>query len=103
MEKKDKRLEVKAGREYIILLGEQNPFDGSYPTESVTELVRCKDCKHRPTGDYDAPHDENGESDYTCPCLNQSDSYYSWIPDDDWFCADGERKDGDENGECEKV
>ena len=61
------------------------------------ELVRCKDCKHRPKvveekdsvgvmeTHYEFPEDSK------CPCQNTNDQYYSWCPDDDWFCADGER------------
>lgn len=62
------------------------------------EVVRCKDCKHRPKeipfvtsyGEHDTYLDfPNGSK---CPCQNTSDQYYSWNPEDDWFCADGERK-----------
>lgn len=47
--------------------------------EYVCELVRCKDCKHR----YHSAE---------CPCLCD-DHFYPWIPDDDWFCKKGERKE----------
>ena len=65
----------------------------------MTELIRCKDCKHRPTvpdgityGDgFDLKFPEGSK----CPCQCLDDGYYSWYPEDDWFCADGERKDGD--------
>lgn len=50
-------------------------------------VVRCKDCKHRPTQKKCFP-------DMVCPC-QCSDSYYSWVPPDDWYCADGERNGGD--------
>lgn len=53
----------------------------------MVEVVRCKDCKHRPTQKKCFP-------DMVCPC-QCSDSYYSWVPPDDWYCADGERKGGD--------
>ena len=62
------------------------------------ELVRCKDCKHRPkefqfTTSYGAKQTYlEFPDDSKCPCWNPSDEYYSWNPDDDWFCADGERK-----------
>lgn len=53
------------------------------------EIIRCKDCKHRPK------LDEDGELDfpptYRCPCYCD-DCYYSWMPKDDWFCGNGERK-----------
>ena len=56
-------------------------------------VVRCKDCKHRPTMvendrgwrgsfDLDFPDDK-------CPCQCE-DPWYSWQPKDDWFCANGE-------------
>ena len=45
-----------------------------------TAIVYCKNCKHRPFPDYGCP----------CQC---DDGYYSWYPDDDWFCGNGELKD----------
>ena len=46
------------------------------------EIVRCKDCKHR---------DETTED-----CANvDSVCYRNGYIKEDWFCADGERKDGD--------
>lgn len=61
------------------------------------ELVLCKDCKHRPK----KPDWENYESgfdiefpDGKCPCQCSGDEWYSWYPKDDWFCAEGERKEG---------
>lgn len=45
---------------------------------SEQELVRCKDCKHRGT--------------YGCPVYVGGDGMCS--EPDDWFCADGERRDG---------
>ena len=45
------------------------------PTVDAVPVVRCKDCKYFKTR----------------LCENE-DNY------DDWFCADGERKDGDGNG-----
>lgn len=72
----------------------------------MTEVVRCKDCKHRP---YLAKRKYDGktvifrplklegalyedEEDETCPFLC-SDSYYDRLPPDDFFCAYGEVKD----------
>jgi len=61
------------------------------------EIVRCKDCKHRPikTGEDD---DDIEFPDAKCICENPDDDWYSWYPDDDWFCGNGERKDGDGDG-----
>ena len=44
------------------------------PTIDAVEVVRCRDCKHR-----------------------YSDSWCEYVDDDDnFYCARGERKDGDE-------
>lgn len=61
-----------------------------YGLEGCREVVRCKDCKHRPKG-TGANHDLEFP-DYVCPCQCE-DYYYSWMPKDDWFCRDGERKE----------
>ena len=46
------------------------------PTVEAVEIVRCRDCKHR-----------------------HSDSWCEYVDDDDnFYCARGERKDGDGNG-----
>lgn len=69
----------------------------------MDEIVRCKDCIHRghlePTnamfsGGYCIVFPSE---DYECPARCE-DSYCNWHPDDDWFCANGERKEatGDE-------
>ena len=69
--------------------------DGTH--KDMVEVVRCKDCKHRPK----EPNLETFESGFDiefpegskCPCQCSGDEYYSWYPEDDWFCADGERRD----------
>jgi len=43
------------------------------------ELVRCRECIRR--GTYDCPIYVGGDADHGSP--------------DDWFCADGERRDDD--------
>lgn len=64
----------------------------------VAELIRCKECKHRPIKE-----DANGENygfnliepndgDERCPCL-VSDGWYSWMPKDDFYCGYGERSE----------
>ena len=62
------------------------------------KVVRCKDCIHKPEKDTDY---ENGFDiyfpDYVCP-LRCEDGWFNSMPTDNWFCANGERKDG-ENGE----
>ena len=66
------------------------------PTIDAVEVVRCKDCKHRPIkGDGNivyAPNDSDGWDDDTCPCLCE-DCYYNWMPEDDFFCKRGERRE----------
>ena len=47
-----------------------------------TEIVRCKDCEY------------HGGKDYHCPCNSTGDPFLDWVPDEDWFCADGKRKEG---------
>ena len=41
-------------------------------------VVRCKDCVNSGTS--------------RCPCHYSGDPYIDWNPDDNWFCADGERR-----------
>lgn len=49
------------------------------------EIVRCKDCKHRPTYPEAYGAEINGRWCYWCELLR------AWKPYD-WFCADGERQ-----------
>lgn len=64
-------------KEYIIKIGDEPDIMGNYPlTEKAKELVRCKDCRKRGT--------------VMCHLW-----FNSPIPKDSWFCADGERKEGD--------
>ena len=63
----------------------------------MPEIIRCKDCKHKPhTSDkYDYDNGDCGLEiifpDYRCPC-RCDDEYYNHIPDDDWFCGNAERR-----------
>ena len=50
-----------------------------YEQLSSTEIVRCKDCKHRD------PEDKK------CDCGH--DIMWQLPREDNWFCADGERKE----------
>ena len=63
--------------------------DGTH--KDMVEVVRCKDCKHRPKKPYrfDIEFPEGSK----CPCQCSDDQYYSWYPEDDWYCANGERMD----------
>lgn len=70
-----------------------NRLNNLAPVDAV-EVVRCKDCKHRPTG---SNRDDLEFPDEKCPCQCE-DYWYSWKPTDEWYCGNGERKDGDGNG-----
>lgn len=59
----------------------------------VVEVVRCKDCVHRPTVEDPEKRGFNVHfPDDMCPC-QCDDGWYNWYPKDDWFCAYGERKE----------
>ena len=69
--------------------------------EIVGEVVRCKDCIHRPIPmGKSAPvaplwmNPEVGyqEDDMTCPYLCD-DNWYNKMPDDNGYCDKGERKE----------
>lgn len=56
----------------------------------LEQVVRCKDCKHKPSGSG-VNHDIEFP-DEICPCQCE-DYWYSWMPKDDFFCAWGERRE----------
>ena len=60
------------------------------PTIDAVPVIRCEDCKHKPSG-TGSNHDLEFPDD-VCPCRCE-DCWYSWMPDDNWFCGDGERKE----------
>ena len=74
--------------------------------EDVVEVVRCKDCKHRPVMVWSKAYDDfdvlapevDGKEDWICPCLVEDDPYYSWSPNDNWFCGNGERREDNGDG-----
>lgn len=61
------------------------------------KVVRCKDCRYRPYLPKECSPDESDGFDLVfpydgkCPCECE-DGWYSYIPEDDWFCANGKRK-----------
>ena len=61
--------------------------------KNQTEVVRCKDCKHRGVM---AEGQVSGRyitwPDIECPFQSLDDPSYSWIPVDDWYCPRGERE-----------
>ncbi len=65
----------------------------------LPELIRCKDCKHRPKIDQEDVKNDTVDGfsfefpdDFKCPCRCE-DPYYNWMPKDDWYCGNGERKE----------
>ena len=68
--------------------------------EYVQDLVRCGECKHKPIKEdvngenYGFNLIEPTEGDKRCPCL-VSDGWYSWMPDDNFYCKFGERKESE--------
>lgn len=55
--------------------------------------VRCEDCKHRPTDPKGHNYGQDLEfPDDVCTC-QVGDNWYSWMPDGNWFCANGEPKE----------
>ena len=57
--------------------------DGT-PTIDAVPVVRCKDCKHH----FDGEH-----TDKCCEVLMEKAKWQiEIVTDDDWFCADGEKK-----------
>ena len=74
-------------------------FIMAIPAADVQSVTHCKDCVYRP---YYEPSDSKSVSDLVfpdyrfnpCPCRVE-DVWYSWMPDDDWFCAYGKRKGGE--------
>ena len=68
-------------------------FDYGYKAGKEA-VVRCKDCKHRPKKPDWETYEDGADIEFPdgkCPCQCSSDRYYSWYPDDDWYCAEGER------------
>ena len=56
------------------------------------ELIRCKGCKHRPKKIGEGTQGFDLEfPDWKCPC-QCDDGWYNWMPEDDWYCGNGERK-----------
>ena len=64
------------------------------PYQNMGELVRCKDCKHRPilNGKFRNGFDLEFPTSI-CPCQCYEDEYYSWMPGDYWFCPYGAKKE----------
>lgn len=64
------------------------------PAVDVVEVVRCRDCKHRIVNEH---FGKRGYIQLKAMCeLDTGDPFELGrnAEEDDWFCADGERKDG---------
>lgn len=74
-------------------------YDASGNPLDMVHVVSCRDCKHRPTDNRDMD-DMTGFAiefpDEKCPC-QCNDGWYNWYPGDDWFCANGERKEDEKD------
>ena len=57
---------------------EGKPYVSTYSEE---ELIRCKDCKKHRKEDCKVEHHD----------FYPDGEVYSFIPDDDWFCADAKK------------
>ena len=62
-------------KEYIVQARAQETID-SFDAYNAPEIIRCKNCKY---------YDGNGT------CMKNGIAFLT----DNWFCADGERKDDD--------
>lgn len=66
------------------------------PAADVVKVVRCRECKHRIVNEN---YGKRGYMKLKAMCdLDTNDCFQlgRCAEDDDWFCADGERKDGAE-------
>ena len=55
------------------------------------EIIRCKDCKHRPFDSEDTQGFGVEFPDEKCPCQCE-DGWYNWRPNNEWFCGNAERR-----------
>lgn len=81
-------------KEYICIYDEDEMQYIPNPYLKDNELIRCKDCKHRPKRLHEDDRDGfNLEfPDEKCPCQCE-DPWYNWMPSDDWHCGNGEAKE----------
>lgn len=81
------------------------PITDGKPTDCpLIKIVTCKECKHRPIkddpdgADYGFNIVEPTDGDDICPCLVE-DGWYSWMPNDNFYCGRGERRNDELNTE----
>ena len=75
--------------EYVEVVYKDDIDDA--PTIDAVPVVRCKDCKHRPFDGEDTQGFGVEFPDGKCPC-QCDDGWYSWRPNNEWFCANAERR-----------
>ena len=83
-------------KEAIIQYNEDPNNNDNHMVISWKPIVRCQDCKHRPKEPnwktYESGFDLEFPEGSKCPCRCSGDEWYSWYPEDDWFCANSEHK-----------
>lgn len=69
------------------------------PAADVEPVVQCRECIHRPsvTGVTHYVHFPDDVCPYQC-----DDTWYSRMPPNDWYCADGKRKDGGQDEQIDE-
>ena len=96
IKREDAKRVLNKGLRYMRAFGVNRclPMIDEVPSADVVEVVRCKDCKHRP---IDTQEEGNGfdyefPEEYGCPGYCD-DGYYAQRFDDNFFCACAERAD----------
>lgn len=79
---REKAIEILEG--LAVPISAETAFDMAIDALEQPEIVRCKDCKHR------------DPEDHKCDCGHTI--LWQLPRDDDWFCADAEREEGEANG-----
>ena len=88
-DKSNELTQVSAIREYIE---RQKAFLDKFPTIDAVPVVRCRECKHRYTGNCPMYfHDSYWHEGY-----EEYVDDYTDHTEDDYFCPKGERKEGAE-------
>ena len=90
LEKGQKSRRYKLGEIWELNFDEIREALETVPSVDAVEVVRCKDCKYKPVG-TGCNHDLEFPVHYKCPC-ECDDYWYSWMPKDNFFCGNGERK-----------
>ena len=69
-------------KEFIVRAYEQETID-ALESNNAQEIVRCNDCK------YCGSEIRDGIKFAKCELK------HNWMPQPEWFCSDGERRDDD--------